>query len=201
MKERRRFRTSVHLMVALGVLGLAGGMALAQGGAAIEWWVLGGGGGSSSDGGSVALYDTLGQPVVGSASGDGGLALGAGYWHGLSAPTAVELAWFTATARNGVIVLAWETASEIDLLGFHVYRAEAVGGPQTRLNAALLPGQAPGSPVGGSYEFVDGAVAPGVTYWYWLEDVDIYSAATRHGPVSAAVGGPEYAIYLPLVSK
>jgi hypothetical protein len=55
--------------------------------------------------------------------------------------------------------------------------------------------------VGGSYEFVDGAVAPGVTYWYWLEDVDIYSAATRHGPVSAAVGGPEYAIYLPLVSK
>jgi hypothetical protein len=202
MKERRRFRTSVHLMVALGVLGLAGGMALAQGGEAIEWWVLGGGGGSSSDGGSVALYDTLGQPLVGPSSGGGDVALGTGYWYGWPIPTAVELAWFTATPREGVIALAWETASEIDLLGFHVYRAEAVDGPRTRLTGDLLPGQAPGSPVGAVYEFVDEAVAPGVTYWYWLADVDTHGAATLHGPVSAgAPGGGSYRVYLPVVSK
>jgi hypothetical protein len=189
-------RTIRILLAILGILGLAGA-ALAQGGTpAIDWWVLAGGGAPAS-GGTIVLNDTLGQPIVGSSSG-GDVALGAGYWYGSSNPTAVELAWFAATARDGAVVLAWETASEIDLLGFHVYRAEAVDGRRTRLNEALLPGQAPGSPVGAVYEFVDDAVAPGVTYWYWLADVDTHGAATLHGPVSASKG---YSIYLPLLSR
>ena len=114
--------------------------------------------------------------------------------------TGVTLAWFTATARDGAITVAWETASEIDLLGFHVYHAEAVDGPRTRLNEALLPGQAPGSPVGAVYEFVDEAVAPGLSYWYWLEAMDVRGAATLHGPVSAMVPvDAAYRVYLPLV--
>jgi hypothetical protein len=108
------------------------------------------------------------------------------FWGDAEDYTAVELAWFTATVRDGAIALVWETASEIDLLGFHVYR-QAAEGELVRLNAALLPSQAPGSPVGGSYEFVDEAVAPGVTYWYWLADVDVHGAATLHGPVSASL--------------
>lgn len=28
---------------------------------------------------------------------------------------------------------------------------------------------------------------PGVIYFYWLEDVDIYGVKTRHGPVSATI--------------
>lgn len=31
---------------------------------------------------------------------------------------------------------------------------------------------------------------PGVTYFYWVEDVDIYGTATLHGPVSAAYQTP-----------
>jgi hypothetical protein len=107
----------------------------------------------------------------------------------------VELAWFTATAQEGAIVLAWETASEIGLLGFHVYRAEAIDGPRTRLTGDLLPGQGPGS----RYEFVDEMVTPGVSYWYWLEAVDIHDTGTLHGPVSAAVDETSYTIYLPLI--
>jgi CSLREA domain-containing protein len=117
-------------------------------------------------------------------------------------PTVVTLSSFTATATEGVVLLEWETASEIGLLGFHIYRAEVVDGPRTRLNTELLPGQAPGSPVGGSYEFVDEAVAPGVTYWYWLADVDVRGAATLHGPVSAGVAaGAAHRVYLPVVSR
>jgi hypothetical protein len=52
---------------------------------------------------------------------------------------------------DGAITLAWETASEMDLLGFHLYRAEAVSDPRTRLTEDLLPVQAPGSPVGAGY--------------------------------------------------
>lgn len=141
----------------------------------------------------MVLNDTLGQPIVGPSSGDGDVALGAGYWYGWPIPTAVELAWFTATARDGAIVLEWEMASQIGLLGFHIYRAEAVDGPRTRLTGDLLPGQAPDS----RYEFVDEVVTPGVSYWYWLEVVDVNGVATLHGPVSATADETSYAIYLP----
>lgn len=116
-------------------------------------------------------------------------------------PTAVTLADFGATATDGVVLLEWETASEVDLLGFHIYRAETPDGSQTRLNAALIPGQAPGSPVGAVYHFQDKAVSavPG-TYYYWLEDVDVYGVATRHGPVSVQVSpGSQHRFYLPLL--
>ena len=33
-------------------------------------------------------------------------------------------------------------------------------------------------------------LAPGATYFYWVEDVNIYGAATRHGPVSVTYGVP-----------
>jgi hypothetical protein len=117
--------------------------------------------------------------------------------------TAVTLASFTATATDaGVVLLAWETASELELLGFHLYRAEAVDGPQIRLNEALIPGQAPGSTVGATYELSDVSAVPGLAYWYWLEGVDAYGIATRHGPVSIQVPlGNQYRLYLPQVSK
>jgi hypothetical protein len=194
-------RDATALATALLCFLLIGSGALAHGGApAIEWWAIAGGGAPAS-GSDVSLNDTLGQPIVGSSSGSE-VSLGAGYWYGTGSPTAVEMASFTAVAQGGAILVTWETASELDLLGFHLYRAEAASGPQMRLNDALIPGQAPGSPVGAVYEFVDGAVAPGVTYWYWLEDVDVRGAATRHGPVSAAVQpGAQLRIYLPLASK
>jgi hypothetical protein len=189
-----------HATIALAAVflcGLLAAGALAQSGAAIDWWVLAGGG-APSTGGSVALDDTLGQPIIGPASG-GNIALEAGYWSGALPPTAVMLASFTATRRDGAIAVAWETASETALEGFHVYR-QATEGELVRLNEALIPCQKPGSPAGASYEFVDEAVVPGVTYWYWLDVVDNHSGATRHGPVMATVpAGPAHRIYLPLV--
>jgi hypothetical protein len=102
--------------------------------------------------------------------------------------TAVTLASFNAAADGvGAIRLDWTTASEIDNLGFNVYRAEAAdaGGGRLQLNGALIPAQNPGSAVGAAYSFVDETARPGVTYYYWLEDVDVNGAATLHGPVSA----------------
>jgi hypothetical protein len=121
-------------------------------------------------------------------------------------PTVVDLATFTATAEDRKVLLNWETASELDLLGFNLHRAEAEDGPQTQLNAELIPGQAPGSPEGAVYEFVDEVVQPGTTYWYWLEGLDAQGAPTLHGPVSATVPATEplivsHRIYLPLVHK
>jgi hypothetical protein len=107
-------------------------------------------------------------------------------------PTAVDLLSFTATGEKKAIVLNWETATELDNVGFNLYRATAVDGERTKLNETLIPTLLPpGSPYGALYEYVDDdkALKKGkVTYHYWLEDVDIYGGAGLHGPVSARLG-------------
>ncbi len=99
-------------------------------------------------------------------------------------PQAVELLYFTATAGDGAVILDWETATETDNFGFHLYRATTKDGIKTRLNPDMIPSNvAPGSPYGSAYQFVDETVDPGVRYYYWLEDVDVFMKPTLHGPV------------------
>jgi hypothetical protein len=91
----------VGLLVMLVVVAaaLAGG-----GGPAVDWWVLSGGGAPSS-GGNITLNDTLGQPVVGDASG-GSVTLHAGYW--ASCVAAAAVAPVVSVARSGAdVVLTW----------------------------------------------------------------------------------------------
>jgi hypothetical protein len=103
-------------------------------------------------------------------------------------PSAVDLASFTATAGRQGIVVEWETVSEVDNVGFNLYRAESAEGPRTQLNAGLIRSLLPpGSAEGASYLFLDESARPGVTYSYWLEDVDVYGVSTFHGPVSATL--------------
>jgi subtilisin family serine protease len=102
------------------------------------------------------------------------------------APTAVELTRFEGKAVRRGIRIEWETASEIDNLGFNLYRAESLEGPLVQVNTSLIPSQVPGSPVGASYRLLDENVQPGTTYYYWLEDVNSRGIATRHGPVMVA---------------
>ncbi|MBU1750474.1 MAG: hypothetical protein KKA73_22545 [Chloroflexi bacterium] len=192
-------RTVLSLVGALlAALVLAVGVALAQT-PDVDWWVTAGGG-RPSTGGSVALNDTLGQPIIGlssGGSGPGAVSLGAGYWYGAAPPTAVTLHSFIATPQDQTIVLTWETALEVDVLGFHVYRVNAAGEPETRLTPALLP--ATGGP---TYTYGDETAAPGMAYTYWLEVVDLSGGATRYGPVSATLPLPApHHIYLPLVSR
>jgi hypothetical protein len=73
-------RMVLPLIVVLGLLALAAGIALAQGTPTINWWLLDGGG-APSGGGNVAVNDSLGQPIIGPSSG-GGTWLGAGFWGG-----------------------------------------------------------------------------------------------------------------------
>jgi hypothetical protein len=102
-------------------------------------------------------------------------------------PTAISLASFSATAESSAVVLRWETTSEVDNLGFNLYRAGTAGGPRALINDGLILAQAPGSPTGASYTFQDAMVLAGRTYYYWLEDLDLAGTATLHGPVTAAV--------------
>jgi hypothetical protein len=116
-------------------------------------------------------------------------------------PEAVTLASFTAKGDENTILIEWETATEVEALGFNLYRAENPEGERRQLNAELIPCQAPGSPVGASYQFQDASVATGVTYYYWLEGMDTHGKSTLYGPVDATLVDSHYRLYLPLIAR
>ncbi len=103
--------------------------------------------------------------------------------------TAVELLSLAATPADGLVDLAWSTASEVDNLGFHVHRALSAEGPYERITSELIPGLG-WSASGQSYAHRDAGLANGVTWYYKLEDVDTSGVSTFHGPVSATPSAP-----------
>jgi len=124
-----------------------------------------------------------------------GLAQGGeveGYRHSWT-PTAVDLVRFEAAVQDHAVLLTWETAQELDNLGFNLYRGESAAGPWTRLNAELIPAQHPGATFGATYTWLDEGMTPGATYFYRLEDVNVYGASTFHGPISITAGQPSAA--------
>jgi hypothetical protein len=105
----------------------------------------------------------------------------------LEVPTAVTLASFAATPVEGHVVVEWETASEINNLGFNLYRSTDPDEGYIKLNETLIPSQSPGDILGAYYAYTDSAVEAGLTYYYKLEDIDVYGLRTMHGPVSATL--------------
>jgi hypothetical protein len=98
-------------------------------------------------------------------------------------PTAITLSSFNAIAGRGQVTLKWETATEIDNVGYNIYRAEAAEGNYIILNSEMI--QADGSSIeGAQYQFIDTDVQNRKTYYYKLEDIDLNSNSTMHGPVS-----------------
>jgi hypothetical protein len=105
----------------------------------------------------------------------------------LDGTTAVGLMSFSASPGDGSVTLEWRTGSELDNLGFHLYRGLSPDGPWTRLTSSLVPGLG-SSPLGQAYSWLDAGLVNGTMYYYRLEDVDTSSTATSHGPVSAVPG-------------
>ncbi len=92
------------------------------------------------------------------------------------------LIWGLAEAKKAVILIEWSTASELDTVGFNLYRSDNPEGPFKMVNASLVPSST--DPMtGGKYEYEDGSVTPGKTYYYRLEDVETDGATTQHGPI------------------
>lgn len=106
-------------------------------------------------------------------------------------PTAITLSEFYAEQVADYVLVTWETASELENRGFNLYRGTSLAGPLGQLNATLIPSQSQGNPGGFVYTWEDRAdLIPGTTYFYWIEDVDVYNVATMHGPVSVDYTAP-----------
>ncbi|OAD23822.1 hypothetical protein THIOM_000333 [Candidatus Thiomargarita nelsonii] len=97
-------------------------------------------------------------------------------------PNFVSLSDFSATALETGILLEWQTVSELDNAGFHLWRATGEGWKSgdystvIRLTEKLLPAQGNWS----LYSYIDANVESGVTYYYALEDLDLFGHNTLH---------------------
>jgi hypothetical protein len=110
-------------------------------------------------------------------------------------PTAITILSFTARSQAFGIQLAWQTASEIDLLSFNLYRSETADGPRARLNPEQIQAKIPGSPTGAEYTFMDNPT-PGKLYYYWLEGLTT-SDTWMESPLLAGY----HNIFMPVVVK
>jgi len=97
-------------------------------------------------------------------------------------PTAVDLVSFTATGDGDAVRAEWETAQEIDNLGFNLYRSGTKEGPYQKINRSLIPGLLY-SLTGKKYRYDDRSVTRGTLSYYKLEDIDTSGKHTWHGPV------------------
>jgi hypothetical protein len=87
-------------------------------------------------------------------------------------PTAATVANFSATPQLSSVLLSWQTAIELDLVGFNMYRSESISGLKQKLNVNLIPADKPGQMLGAHYQIVD-TVSQGHQYFYWLEIVSV----------------------------
>jgi len=99
-----------------------------------------------------------------------------------AARAAVHLIAFTAAWRDGQVLLQWQTASEIDTLGFDLYRRALPTGTEQLLNKTIIPAR--GDLAGATYRFVDKhpPVGPGV--FYRLAEVEADGQIVSFMPVA-----------------
>lgn len=101
-------------------------------------------------------------------------------------PLPVQLLAFTANSIKDGIQLQWSTASEINNLGFEIWRSERVDSGYVLQGSYLTDNELQGA--GNSnqtieYQFVDIHVQENATYYYQLVDVDFNNVKTYHGPI------------------
>jgi hypothetical protein len=120
---------------------------------------------------------------------------------GLLAASAIFSGWYAfQAAHHARVLVSWRTASEVDVAGFRLYRAEQPEGPFIPITKQLIP--AKGDPYTGSnYSFVDAQVLPGKSYSYQLEDIDLKGNSSIHSlqnEIAQAGGKAEAALALSL---
>ena len=93
--------------------------------------------------------------------------------------TAVTLRQLSANATRQGALVRWRTVSEVDTLGFNVYRE--VNGKRVRVNSKLIAGKGRGL-----YTFLDRRAPKGKTVRYWVQAVNLDGSRSWYGPARIA---------------
>lgn len=83
------------------------------------------------------------------------------------------------TIQPGVIQITWNTETEIETAGFHLYRSQSPDGDFVQVTDRMI--LAKGDALSGaSYTFIDEEVKPGQTYYYLVEEIEKNAAVNRY---------------------
>ena len=94
-------------------------------------------------------------------------------------PVPVELSSFTAIDSAVGVELEWTTQTEVNKIGFYIYRSETEEGEFIRVNKKIVE-SAGDSATPHTYSYIDDSVFPDVnTYFYYLENADIAGIRTK----------------------
>lgn len=93
--------------------------------------------------------------------------------------TAVTLASFDVNPGNKAATLTWETGDETNNFGFNIYRSESKNNVFVKINKSVIPSQAV-SGSGAMYQYSDENLKNGKTYFYMIEDIDLFGNSVLH---------------------
>jgi hypothetical protein len=81
------------------------------------------------------------------------------------------------------VIIRWSTESEVDTLGFMIFRGENEEGPfDVQVNEEEITSL--GQVVSGAdYQIVDRNVIPGTTYYYQLQEIQLDGNLEMYGPI------------------
>jgi hypothetical protein len=94
----------------------------------------------------------------------------------------VSLSSFTASAGHYEVNLSWTTESELNNIGFNIWRSFMIHGDYFKINPNLIPGEG-NSSHSHNYRFTDRDVINGMTYYYQLEDFAFDGSSKMNGPI------------------
>ena len=100
----------------------------------------------------------------------------------LGTVTAVTVRSFAAQRSRGAVVIRWRTATEVETLGFNLYRRQ--NGRLAKLNRGLIP--AAGGVGGHAYAWRDRR--PGRSPRYTLDEIRRDGSSVLRGPISPRLG-------------
>ena len=106
---------------------------------------------------------------------------------GKNQPLAISLASFNASVADGCIDIFWETATEVDTVGFQLWRSETKKGVYELVPYSYTRSTSVTETRGAAYAFTDcSVVLDGTTdYYYKLEEIDTDNAKENpfYGPI------------------
>jgi hypothetical protein len=119
-------------------------------------------------------------------------------------PTAITLVSFRAIRQEQGIAIHWETGSELDSWGFHLWRSsDGTRSSAVQATSELILAQG-NSTRGARYTWMDTGIEPDNTYTYWLEEIELDGTRNEYGPISTIVESDvqsSHQIYLPAIVR
>jgi hypothetical protein len=136
---------------------------------------------------AVLSYEELGQSTGGTRYILRGTGAGLPPEVGdIDIPLPIAMSAFTAVPADKGVMIKWRTESELNNLGFDVYRSESLDGRFAKVNQSRIQGAGTDA-IPHDYKFLDESVEVGKTYYYYIKDISYSGMEGRSDVIKVIV--------------